>query len=74
MEMTPPVLPSVAYLPHPLAIDARKFLPATYAPTRTLRDHLIAAGIDPHREIVVFVNHRMVEVAEWDVLVPRTVG
>lgn len=70
MEMTPPVLPSVAYLPHPLAIDARKFLPATYAPTRTLRDHLIAAGIDPHREIVVFVNHRMVEVAEWDVLVP----
>ena len=65
-----PALPSVTYLPHPLAIDARKILPSAYAPGRTLREHLIAAGIDPHREIVVYHNTRLVEVDEWDVIEP----
>lgn len=69
MEMTPPVLP-VTYLPHPLAIDARQMLPSIFAPGRTLREHLLAAGIDPHREIVVYHNACLVEVERWDVIEP----
>lgn len=69
MEMMPPVLP-VAYLPHPLAIDARQMLPSIFAPGRTLREHLLAAGIDPHREIVVYHNACLVEVERWDVIEP----
>jgi hypothetical protein len=60
----------VTYLPHPLALDARQCLPTPYAPGRALREHLLAAGLDPQREIVVFHNTRLVEVAEWDTLIP----
>ena len=49
--MSPP--PPVVWLPQPLSAASRQFIPSVYAEGRTLRQHLLALGFDPHREIVV---------------------
>ena len=58
------------YQPHPLSSQGRQNLGVLWEKGRTLREHLIAAGIDMHREVVIFHNSRLLTVSEWDVICP----
>ena len=66
MEMNVPV----TYQPHPLTAQGRQNLGVLWVEGRTLREHLIAAGIDLHREVVIFHNSRLLTVSEWDIVCP----
>ena len=58
------------YQPHPLTAQGRQNLGVLWEEGRTLREHLIAAGIDLHREVVIFHNSRLLTVSEWDIVCP----
>ena len=66
MEMSLPV----TYQPHPLSAQGRAVLASRWEAGRTIRAHLLAAGVDPHREIVVRHNGRLLPVGEWDRVCP----
>ncbi|MFZ4537811.1 host specificity factor TipJ family phage tail protein, partial [Propionivibrio sp.] len=61
---------TVTYSPHPyLSID-RQVLPAQWSAGRTVREYLVACGVDTHREIVIRIDGRLLTVAEWDTVCP----
>ena len=61
----------VTFSPHPLTAQGRQQLGVLWEDGRTIREHLIAAGVDLHREVVIFHNDRLLTVSEWDVVCPR---
>lgn len=58
--------------PHPLIPSAdRKFSVVGWTAGETARAALLRAGLDPHAEISILVNDRMLTVDEWDTICPR---
>ncbi len=62
---------NVTYAPHPLTTQGREARLARWEEGRTIREHLIACGVDTQREIVIYHNTRLLTVSEWDVVCPR---
>ena len=62
----------VIYHPHPVTPVAGR---QTFAPALkgdSVRDVLIRAGVDTQQPIIVTLNDRMLPVAEWDTVCPKT--
>jgi len=57
--------------PHPLIASAgREFSAQDWRSGETAREALLRGGLDPHTEIVILVNDRMLKVVEWDSVCP----
>jgi len=61
---------TLTYSPHPLLPVDRVVMPAQWQAGRTVREYLVASGIDAHREIVIRNNNTLLTVAEWDIICP----
>ena len=61
----------IIYRPHPIlpSVDC-KFARQEWKQGQTVREILIANGVDQQQPIVVIVNDRMLTVAEWDTVCP----
>ncbi|MEY2632171.1 MAG: hypothetical protein RIR00_825, partial [Pseudomonadota bacterium] len=77
MEMRPPVPMTeisrrLDVVFHPTAVGAagRAVLACPWVPGRTVREHVAAAGVDPHLEIVIRVDGVLLTAAEWDSVIP----
>lgn len=57
---------------HPVTpVVGRETLIATALEGRTIREVLIASGVDTHQEIVIRLDDRLLTVKEWDIVCPR---
>lgn len=72
MEMTPVAQAiDIAYSPNPvLPAQGRICRPHPALPGQTVRDVLLASGIDPHQEIFIRHNGELLPVSAWDSTVP----
>lgn len=61
---------SVVWHPHPVTPYAGREVMLIAAEGYTIRDLLLNAKVDPHQEIVVFVDDQLIKVEEWDTLRP----
>lgn len=71
MEMNqPPVAPrplTVAWHPHPITpVAGREVWAPLWRPGQTVRETLVAAGVDPHQPVIVVLNDELLPVADWD--------
>lgn len=58
--------------PHPIIPTAdRRFSAVDWSAGETARGALLRAGLDPHAEISILINDRMLTVEEWDTVCPR---
>lgn len=79
MEITPTPLQSqlqqqldIIYRPHPLLPAANcEFKKQAWQQGQTVRETLLANGIDPNQLIVVVLDDRLLTVAEWDTVCPQ---
>lgn len=69
MEMMPV---QIIDQPHPLIATAdRRISAVNWCAGETARGALLRAGLDPHMEISILVNDRMLTVEEWDSVCPQ---
>lgn len=62
----------IIYRPHPVlpSVDC-KFAKQEWKPGKTVREILIANGVDQHQPIVIILNDRLLTVKEWDTVCPE---
>lgn len=61
----------IIYRPHPVLPSVNcKFAQQEWKPGQTVREILIANGVDQHQPIVVILNDRLLTVKEWDTVCP----
>ena len=62
----------IIYRPHPVlpSVDCR-FVQQEWKPGQTVREILIANGVDQHQHIVIILNDRLLTVQEWDTICPE---
>jgi hypothetical protein len=62
---------NVIYQPHPITpgLDRQGMVVAAREGT-TVREILLAAGVDPHQPIVINLDGRLLTVEEWDIICP----
>ncbi len=62
----------IIYRPHPLlpAADCQHKQQA-WKPGQTVREILLANGVDPHQLIVIVLDDRLLTVTEWDTVCPQ---
>lgn len=61
----------ITYHPHPILPAAgRRIERRDWLPGQTVREVLRIHGIDPHVEIVIGLNDRLLSVDEWDTICP----
>ena len=61
---------SVVWHPHPVTPYAGREVMMIAAEGYTIRQLLLNAQVDPHQEIVVYVDDKLIRVEEWDTLCP----
>lgn len=62
----------ILWRPHPLlpAADCQRHT-QEWQPGQTVREVLLANGVDPHQPIVIVLDDRLLTVAEWDTVCPQ---
>lgn len=62
----------ILWRPHPLlpASDC-ELRQQTWKPGQTIREVLLANGVDPHQPIVIVLDDRLLTVEEWDTISPQ---
>lgn len=62
----------ILWRPHPLlpAADCKRYT-QEWQPGQTVREVLLANGVDPHQPIVIVLDDRLLTVAEWDTVCPQ---
>ena len=62
---------SVVYQPHPVApLDGRKGMVCVTDGKATVRQVLLASGVDPHQPITIQLDGELLTVEEWDIICP----
>lgn len=62
---------SVVYQPHPVVDDRHSKVCVTDGKA-TVREVLLASGVDPHQPITIQLDGEMLTVEQWDTVVPNT--
>ena len=64
---------SVVYQPHPVAtLQGRQSILMAVEEGSSVRDVLLAAGVDPYQPITITLDDRLLTVEEWDLICPKT--